>query len=368
MIHWIDGRRVKLQIATDISEYRAYQKALIQAHSKYKELFDHAVVGIFQSTPRGRFLNVNPAMASILGYDSPEDLVNRVTDIRAQVYVDPEARDRLHHRLLEPGDRDEQEVQVKRKDGSVIWVAESTRLVRDDFGRVEFYEGFLTDITERRHSQERIQAQLAEKEVLLREIHHRVKNNLQIVSSLLNLQSGKVDHGPLADIITDSRNRILSMALVHEELYRTEDLGRVDLASYVGRLTHRLGSTGPQLEVDIPADTPHMPCSINQAIPSGLIINELVTNAAKHAFAGKEPGLVRIRLERIDGDFRVTVTDNGVGLPESFDPDGTETLGFQLVMNLVRQIDGEFFIRREPESGGSCMGFRFPVQNEDLPG
>jgi PAS domain S-box-containing protein len=277
-------------------------------------------------------------MASILGYDSPEDLVNRVTDIRAQVYVDPEARDRLHHRLLEPGDRDEQEVQVKRKDGSVIWVAESTRLVRDDFGRVEFYEGFLTDITERRHSQERIQAQLAEKEVLLREIHHRVKNNLQVVSSMLSIQSAFLEDERSIAYFQDARTRIQSMALVHEHLYQSPTLSRVEMKSYVDELVSTVVNSMDvsQTGIRVVTDVGEMTTDVDNAIPLGMLINELLSNALKYAYPNRQ-GEIRVFLGNHDAALVLEVADHGIGLSEDRRLQ-QESLGLRLVQALGEQL------------------------------
>jgi two-component sensor histidine kinase len=210
-------------------------------------------------------------------------------------------------------------------------------------------ETLQVEITERKRAEEQIQASLEEKEVLLKEIHHRVKNNLQVISSLLYLQSKKVEDGQTLEIFQDSQHRVRSMALVHERLYQSQDLARVDFVEYARRLTGYLfrsyGVDSNFIQLEINGNGVSL--CVDTAIPCGLILNELVSNCLKHAFPGVGKGEIHIEI-RSDHDGQVTllIRDNGVGFPEDLDFRNTESLGLQLVSNLVAQLEGTIELDR----------------------
>jgi two-component sensor histidine kinase len=197
------------------------------------------------------------------------------------------------------------------------------------------------EIAERKRIEAQIQSSLQEKEVLLKEIHHRVKNNLQIISSLLSLQSEKINSENPAKTFRESQDRIRSMALIHEKLYQSKDISRIDFAEYTRSLTaylFRSYVTGPGIGIAI--DILDVSLGIDKAIPCGLIINELVSNSLKYAFPDGRSGEVRISLARGDSDYTLTVSDNGVGLAADLDFRNTSSLGLQLVNTLVCQLEG----------------------------
>lgn len=204
-----------------------------------------------------------------------------------------------------------------------------------------------------------IKQSLREKEVLLQEIHHRVKNNLQVVSSLLYLQSKKIKDKPTFEILQDSQNRVRSMALVHEKLYQSKDLARVDFAEYARNLANYIlrshGVNSNVIKLKIKVDDVFL--GIDTAVPCGLILNELVSNSLKHAFPGGREGEIRIEL-RLDDDkkFTLMVSDNGVGIPKDLDFRNTESLGLQLVDTLVNQLEGTIELDR---SGGTAFKTTF---------
>jgi two-component sensor histidine kinase len=188
---------------------------------------------------------------------------------------------------------------------------------------------------------------LREKEVLLREIHHRVKNNMQIIYSLLRLQSRETDEKKEVDMLLESQNRIRSMSLIHEKLYQSEDLAHIDFSEYIGDLTKELFRSY-RFNTDklvFKADIEDAIIGVDTAIPCGLIINELVSNSLKHAFPGGREGEIQIALRRVDGlesgtqhekseMFELTVRDNGIGMPEEMDFRNSESLGLRLVSTL----------------------------------
>ena len=186
-------------------------------------------------------------------------------------------------------------------------------------------------------------ALLAEKDVLLKEIHHRVKNNLQTISSLLNLQSGNIKDPHALQLFMETRYRVRSMALIHEKLYQSHDLSRIDFADYLKTLTSGLAGSfaGVSSAVRISVDVEQIMLAVDSAVPCGLIVNELVTNCFKYAFAGGRGGEIKVRMERAAGSqFRLSVTDDGVGFPKGVNFRETESLGMQLITTLTEQLDG----------------------------
>lgn len=204
----------------------------------------------------------------------------------------------------------------------------------------------VVDITERKRAQEHLARQNREREVLLKEVYHRVKNNLQIISSLLNLQAQQVTDPRSEELLEESRNRVLSIGLVHELLYQSEDLARIDFSDYVHHLvSHLQGVFEYGTRVAVRTDINDVRLSVDLAVPCGLLINELVTNAMKHAFPDARSGVVLVAMRSIDEErVELCVADDGVGLPNDVDPRTSGTLGLDLVQGLCRQLRAELTI------------------------
>lgn len=217
------------------------------------------------------------------------------------------------------------------------------------------------DITELTTNAERLQAALQEKNVLLKEIHHRVKNNLQIISSLLNLQSGSIDDPLSLAKFQDSQDRVRSMALIHEHLYRSDDLARIDFGKYLNELAGSLVQTYRTRDqfVSLKLETDTVMLDIDTAIPSGLIVNELVSNALKHAYPDHRAGTIIVQLcqDRV-GRVHLSVRDDGVGIPTDVDYRNTASLGMQLVNSLCRQLDATMEMHN---ASGTTFSIDFPV-------
>ena len=231
----------------------------------------------------------------------------------------------------------------------------------DETGAYRGYRGVSKDVTERVQAEREILESLRDKEILLKEIHHRVKNNLQIISGLLYLQEEQVDDPQALEAFRESRHRIASMALVHEKLYRSPNLSRVCLGEYVRDLLPRLfGDTDapPRIARDLHLGDVRVP--IEQAVPTGLIINELLTNAYKHGFAGRTSGRLTISVGEADGTIEIVIRDDGPGMPDGLDLAHTASLGMQLISNLTRQLRGEITVRND---GGAVFTLRFPRQS-----
>ena len=216
------------------------------------------------------------------------------------------------------------------------------------------------DITERRLAEEALRTSLHEKEGLLKEVHHRVKNNLQVIASLLRLESSRTPEPATKAVLKEMQGRIRSMALLHEALYRSGDFARVDLADYLGQLATQLfrAHNSDRAGVRLTLDLAHVRLDVEKAIPCGLIVNELVTNSLKHAFPDGRPGEVRVSLETEGEHARLRVCDDGAGLPPDFDGRRAKSLGLVLVLDLARQLGGELEI--QPGAGAS-FGVMFPL-------
>ena len=219
----------------------------------------------------------------------------------------------------------------------------------DDGGTL--WHGIISDITERKQAEDAMLLSLKEKEALLREVHHRVKNNLQVISSLLRLETSRSDVTDTRRVLKDMQGRILSMAVLHETLYRSGHFGRVELGNYLRQLAQQLfRATGGSALLSL--DLKPVSVEVDQAIPCGLIVNELLTNSLKHAFAGGISGEVRVALAQDGhGEVRLAVTDTGVGLPVDFEARRGRSLGLQLVSDLTRQIGGHVAIDSGPGAG-----------------
>src|SRR5208337_3596073 len=205
------------------------------------------------------------------------------------------------------------------------------------------------DITDRKLAEQQIKRSLKEKEALLREIHHRVKNNLAVVSSLLSLEARKIKDAGVKSLFEESQQRVRSMALVHEKLYQTKDLSSINFESYIKSMVldiismYRIDTSAITTEINIR----DIELDLESAVPCGLIINELLTNAFKHAFPKNRRGVLSINFTKTDGTYALTIKDNGIGLPEGLDYKEAGTLGLQLVNILTGQLDGTIRIKSD---------------------
>lgn len=233
------------------------------------------------------------------------------------------------------------EFRLKKKSGETVWIEDHMYRVKTDSGE-PYISGILIDITERKLAEQKVSQSLREKELLLKEIHHRVKNNLQVVSSLLKLQQNYVTDKKTYDVLVDSQNRVRSMALVHQKLYQSKDFSQIEFGEYVRQLTQQLVNVfrSKSNDVLINVETSNAMLSIDQAIPCGLIINELVSNSLKYAFPSGCSGIINISVNHTGNESELIIQDSGIGFPTGIDFKDTATLGLQLVNTLVGQIDG----------------------------
>ena len=218
------------------------------------------------------------------------------------------------------------------------------------------------ELAERRRIEAQISASLAEKEVLLKEIHHRVKNNLQVISSLLDLQANNIADARTVEMFRDSQNRVTSMGLIHERLYQASDLSRIDFSEYIEELAKNLfySYSGDADEIEISTSADEIFLDVDTGIPCGLIINELVSNCLKYAFPADRGGRIEIELKKeADNQLLLVVRDDGVGLPEGMDFRTTKSLGLKLVSTLVRQLKGK--LQLSNDGNGAEFKISFPA-------
>ncbi|OPX60101.1 MAG: sensory histidine kinase AtoS [Methanobacterium sp. PtaB.Bin024] len=248
----------------------------------------------------------------------------------------------------QPGFPEEMEHRIVRRDGETLYISVHIHFICDDEGKLIGSYGSNQDITDRKIAEEKLKESLEEKEMLVKEIHHRVKNNLMVISSLLNLQSQYIKDKEAFDIFKESQNRARSMALIHERLYRSTDLKKIDFGDYIHTLATDLFHTyvTDPSRVKLNMDVENVMVDINTTVPLGLIVNELVTNSMKYAFPEGETGEIDIEFNKKEDLFTLIVRDTGVGFPEGLNFRNTSSLGLQLVNNLVSQIDGEITLDR----------------------
>jgi PAS domain S-box-containing protein len=459
-------------VSRDITDRKIWEERLAESEERFRSLFENATIGIYRTTPGGRIVMANPTLARMLGYSSFEEL--SVRNLKENGFEPSYPRLQFVRRIEEEGEIRGLESAWKRRDGSVIFVRESAKAVRDAEGRILYFEGTVEDITERkqaeqaveeserrfraifetaheiiflkdkdlryalanpaaeklfgrsadafagctdedlfgreeaerctagdrrvlagevveeesvrtvgdrvivfhtikvpirnesgeivgvcgisrdtterRRMEEALRASVREKEVLIKEVHHRVKNNMQIISSILSLQAGSVRDPDARECLAECQNRIRSMALVHEKLYRSGNLSRIDFGEYLRSLTaalfHACRTDADRVRLDFSAADVSL--DVNTAIPCGLVANELIINALKHGFPAGRSGSLRIGLDNLgDGRYRMVVADDGAGFPKDLDFRMTETLGLQLVTLLVGQLDGTIELDRE---------------------
>ena len=266
--------------------------------------------------------------------------------------VHPEDRElvrQANQRSLETGEDSKIEFRVIWPDGSVHWLESKCQVFYDEKGNPVRQIGISLDICDRKQADTQIQASLQEKEVLLQEIHHRVKNNLQVISSLLDLQSESIKEPATLELFRESQNRVKSMALVHEKLYQSKDFSRINFAEYVENLISYLfrayGVSEDQIYLEL--DIAQVTLNIDTAIPCGLIVSELVSNALKYAFIDNTKGLISVSLHSDENNnFLLIVKDDGRGMPIDFDFKSVKSLGLQLVNILTKQLKGKLELNR----------------------
>ena len=343
-----------LIIETDITERKQTENQLRELSAAVEQ----SPAGVKIIDEAGTIIYVNPKFLELSGYGYDEVLGNPTRKIPG-VSIDNDSKIQLHN-AIRTGKDWHGELQYKKRSGEIFWAESHVSAIKDEAGTIKSYVEITEDITERKLGEERLKSSLREKEVLLKEVHHRVKNNMQIISSLLNLQLSGIDQEPIRQILTESQNRIRSIALVHERMYKSDDLARIDFREYMKSLGSQLlqsySSSSRYVNLIIEGDPIHL--GVDQAVPCGLIMNELISNSLKHAFPGYREGTIKIHL--LNGATNnIIVKDDGVGMPDDSCLSNAQSMGMQLVAALVEQLDGTITLDR---SSGTQFTITFPVR------
>ncbi|MBU1080251.1 MAG: Cache 3/Cache 2 fusion domain-containing protein, partial [Spirochaetes bacterium] len=322
---------------------RAAMDGLKASEEKYRGIYENAMEGMFRTSFDGRLLDANPALARMLGYASAREAIELIDDIAGRVYENPSDRETFLANLRENGFVEGMEARFKKKDGSVIRMLMSARRIAAPQGGGEYIEGFIADIDRLKNAEERLLGLLEEKDALIHEVHHRVRNNLQVIVSMLDLQAhDAMEAGPKA-LLGRIKQRILSMSLVHDGLVRSRDLASVDFGEYAGDLIGTLASrSSDSRPAVVSIDAAGIRLPLETAVPCGLAFGEYASNALTHAFPAGWEGERRVDVRmRAEGPvYRLTIRDTGAGLPRGFDPSDAPTLGFRLAEAAVKQMRG----------------------------
>ena len=343
-------------VSRDITAVKKAEEELRLSEERHRAIYDQAYIGISRIAKMGRFLLVNERLCDMLGYTADELYKKTFYELGVQEEVEESLVDwdQLLSGKIKNFSREQTYV---RKDGELLSANVTVSLVRDSNDSPNYFVAVFEDITERKEYERQLQESIKEKEVLIKEVHHRVKNNMQVISSILNLQSSYIDDETALGILRESQDRIKSMSFVHESLYQSKTLSEVNFSEYIQNIArnlfHSYGRREGGLTLDFDLEEVHL--NLDTSIPCGLIINEVVSNSLKYAFLGREKGVIRIEFSKLsDGKLKLIVSDDGIGLPDNFDIENAESLGLQLVTTLVTQVSGELKI-------DSSNGTRFTI-------
>ena len=343
----------------DITERKQVINALTASEKKYRELIETANSIIIRWGRDGTIRFINDFGLAFFGYTA-EQLLGRDVLLLApeeEKSADKNLQTLAKDIVVHPEHYAIVQAENITRDGRTVWVNWSNKAIFDDAGEVDEILAIGNDITGLKKAKEALQVNLAEKEVLLKEIHHRVKNNMQVISSLVSMQAYEVADPAMRAVFEDVTYRVRSMAMVHEKLYQSMDLARIDFADYIKSLFGFLwrAHESAAARVNIEYQLQPVSLSVNAAVPCGLILNELFSNALKHAFIGREKGKIVVALHQ-DGEnnIHISVQDDGIGLPGEIDWQHSQSLGLRIVRTLVRQLRAEFKVH-------STSGTRFAL-------
>jgi PAS domain S-box-containing protein len=316
----------------DISERKRVEEALQNSEQQYRDIFEGVQDAIFVESPTGEILDVNQRACEMYGFTHEQFLSMKVND------------------LVSPGSKvvlacDDQNAGITasffesenlRANGERFPIELSCRL--QNLGGNSLMLVVVRDITERKRAEEALRAALREKEVLLRELYHRTKNNMQVISALLNMEADRSEDAALQKTLRDMDTRILAMALVHEKLYQSKNLAHIDLKDYITNLAALILESydvrTEKVRFSIDADSVTIP--IESAIPCGLLVNEIISNSLKHAFPGKRTGEIKIRLSRLEQSaVLLEISDNGIGVPAEIDLHNRKSLGMRIIFGIA---------------------------------
>jgi PAS domain S-box-containing protein len=326
--------------------------------NKYQTLFDNANDAMITTDLEYLVTSWNRSAAKLFGWEAHEVKGKKLSSIIVPLKLQTNSEGIIHDTIDGKSAFGIETVKI-RKDGSMVFVSLTTSLLLDSNHNLAGLSFIIRDITERKRAEEKIRKSLEEKEVLLREIHHRVKNNMQIVSSLLALQTQNIEDNKYKDMFIDSQNRINSMAIIHEKLYRSENIAQINFKEYINDIVSNIfESYCMKSNIKIEINAENIPIKIDYSVPCGLILNELVTNSLKYAFPDGRQGKIQISVESKENNMiQLSISDDGIGIPKDMDIQNSKSLGLHLVTALAKnQLHGEIILNRD---GGTKFQINF---------
>jgi PAS domain S-box-containing protein len=336
----------------DVTKHKDVVEALKESEQSYRTLAENLPVIVYRVYIRenNRIQFFSNISESLVGYKEIELEKSEVCSIESLIH--PQDRPKVIAAVKQAIANNKSfslEYRLRHKNGDIKYFLENGKPITGEDGKPSFIDGVIHDITERKKAEEQVKASLKEKEVLLQEIHHRVKNNMAVVSSLLRLQSVKVKDEHYRAMFNESVSRIKAMGLIHERLYQSEEVSQILFSDYIKDMVGNIyKSYGLSSRIKLITDIEKITLGIDASIPCGLIVNELITNSMKYAFPENRVGEIKVSLTANDkGQIKLTVADNGVGMPEGLDFRNTDSLGLTLVNALVGQLQGEIEFYRE---------------------
>ena len=330
--------------AMDITDRKIAEQALYEIQIRKDQAVKAGNVGLWDWDLKTNNVQYSTEWKNQIGYEDHE-IKNDFEEWQSRVHPDDldKALEVVNESIEKVRKGHRSEFRFHHKDGSYRWILAQASIINDESGKPIRMLGSHVDITYRKQWEEQIKASLQEKETLLHEIHHRVKNNMQVINSLLKLQSNNIEDAKTKEILKDSQSRVYAMSAVHETLHGSENLSEIDLKSYLSKITTSIFQTysTDYQKIKLNNNVEEVPINLNQAYPIGLTINELISNSLKYAFPDERKGEINVNLKKQKKELELTVIDDGVGMPKDLDWKNSSTLGLKLVRTLVEnQLDG----------------------------
>lgn len=342
-ISMIPGTKKSIASLFDITDRKEAEAKLKISENKYRKIFENVQDVFYQTDLTGTIIDISPSIEKYSGF-TREELIGKPVQ---EVYCDPADRDKLVHILLTEGVVLDYELRLKSKESRLIITSASSHIIFNSEGNPVGVEGTLRDITGRKKVEEMVGNLLEEKKLLLKEAHHRIKNNMNTVYGILYMQANELGDPLCADIIKDAASRVQSMMLLYDKLYRSETHHEIDANSYLPQLIHEItGIFEPPVPVKTDINIENLVLSARVLSSLGIMINELITNSMKYAFNNLNEGLIFLSLSVKDNLVTVVYRDNGPGIPESISPENSTGFGMELINMLVKQLQGALKIEK----------------------
>lgn len=336
------------------------QERLKESRRRWESLVQNDPDLIQILLPDGTIKFINPSGASILGYDCPDEVMGKnyfeIMEVSEEAF---ELTKNRVQKVLEDIEIESHTYKVTNAKGRELYLESKAVPITLDDGQKGLQQ-VAEDVTDRVKYERQLEESLKEKETLLQEIHHRVKNNLAVVSGMMELQTFSTENKEVKSLLADSKNRIKTMALIHEKLYQSKSLSEIDFGTYVKDLLENIQEVSILSNaVDVELEYDMFSLNVNQAVPCALIINEVASNAFEHAFSNQENGTVAVSLEERAGKIKVIISDDGKGIPDNLDDKESDSLGFAIIETLLTQLEAEKEINND---NGFTFSFTFDKQ------